>query len=198
MKKRIILYTIILIILITISFIMIKTISSNKNEEITEMELAEKVTDECTDEYEEMIREGTRATNASNEKISPNAEMILKKIYTKCGHEIEEKVELPKEIVNKNIEELQEEYNNWNVEEFSSEKVILSKEIDEECGEHYILKDNDGIIAIYQIDENGEVSLIDETEIATEYLPQTDLINVKDGLRVNGKENLNKILEDFE
>lgn len=198
MKKRIILYTIIFIILITISFIVIKTINENKNEEITEMELAEKVTDECTDEYEEMIKEGTQTANASNEKISPNAEMILKKIYTKCGHAVEEEVELPKEIVNKNMEELQREYKDWNVEEFSTEKVVLSKEIEGECGEHYILKDNDGVIAIYQTDENGEVSLIDETEIATEYLPQTDLVNIKDGLRVNGKENLNKILEDFE
>ena len=61
-----------------------------------------------------------------------------------------------------------------------------------------MLRDHDGIIAIYQINENGEEELLDETEISTEYLTQTDLIEIQNGLKINGLEELNKILEDYE
>ena len=101
-------------------------------------------------------------------------------------------------LINKTKDEVQEEYENWEIEEFSSEKIVLKQEYNKECGEHYILKDNDGIIAVYQINEEGKEELLDETEIATEYLAQDDLTKIQKGLRINGKKELNKILEDFE
>ena len=38
-----------------------------------------------------------------------------------------------------------------------------------------------------------------KTNISSEYLTETDLINMEDdGLEIYGKEELNKIIEDFE
>ena len=198
MKKKIIIYIIIATLTVIAAFTVNKIMNLSQKVEEEKVEIAEKVTDECTEEYEEMIKEKSETANANNEKISPNAIMILKKYYTKCNHTIEEEIELPQELVNKNIDELKEEYSEWEIEEFSSEKIVLSKSYDEQCGQHYILKDNDGIIAIYEIDENGDEKLLDETEIATEYLTESDLENIKEGIRINGREELNKMLEDFE
>lgn len=165
-----------------------------ETEEIAE----EEIFDECTDEYEYIKNEELAKVSSSQEKISPECKMTLKKIYTKCNHTIEEQIELPQELVNMSEEDLKNEYSNWNIEKFSADEIILSKEFDEECGEHYVLRDNDGIIAIYQINENGQEELLDETEISTEYLTQTDLIEIQNGLKVNGLKELNKILEDYE
>ncbi len=196
MKNRLLICTIILVIIVGLAF-GYKTYNSNKKIE-HQVEISEKITDDCTEEYEEMQKGVIEQANANNERITPSTKMILRKYYTKCNHTIDKEVELPQELVNKNIEELREEYSDWQVVEFSSDKIILSKSLDEQCGEHYMLRDNDGIIAIYEINDNGEESLLDETEIATEYLTESDLLNIKDGIEVNGIEELNKVLEDFE
>ena len=195
MKKKIIIYIIIITFTVLLAFAVNHIMNSNVKEKI---EIAEKVTDECTEEYEEMINEKSKVANTKTEKISPNADFILRKVYSKCNHTIEENIELPQELVNKSIDELKEEYSEWEVEEFSSEKIVLSRNYDEQCGQHYILRNDDGMIAIYEIDNNGNEILLEKTEIATEYLTESDLANIQEGIRVNGREELNKMLEDFE
>ena len=60
------------------------------------------------------------------------------------------------------------------------------------------MKDENGKVVIYRILENGNEALYENTEISTEYLPDVDKINMKTGIRANGKEELNQVLEDFE
>ena len=95
-------------------------------------------------------------------------------------------------------EQLAEEYQDWSIDGFSENEIVLSKKVDGQCGEHYVLRDNDGIIAIYKINEDGKEELVDETEISTDYLTDTDLIEIKKGIKVVGLEELNKLLEDYE
>ena len=195
MKKIIITLSILLIIIVGI--IMWK-IGNGKNEEESiqpKTTVSEKVTDECVEEYDNNT---TIETNSEKEKISPNCLFILKKYYKKCNHTINEYIEIPEEIINKTEDELKEEYEGWKIEKFSSNEVILYKEYEGECGEHYILKEKDGKIVIYRETETGELEEYERTEISTEYLTETDKININNGLKVYGKEALNQIIEDFE
>ena len=84
------------------------------------------------------------------------------------------------------------------MKEFSPTQITLYREYDTECGEHYIVRNKDGKIAIYRINENNEEELYEETEIAIDYLTETDKVNIQNGIRVNGNENLNQLIEDFE
>ena len=133
-----------------------------------------------------------------DEKVSPNCTLILKKYYKKCGHTTKDYATIPEELVNKTEQEVKEMYNNWKVIGFSSEEIVLYREVDGICNEHYILKDLDGYIAIYNIDENGKEFLKEKTEITTQYLPKEDLNRIKQGIKAEGKEELNSKLEDFE
>lgn len=160
--------------------------------------LNEEVSDECTEEYAKSIREVVEQTSSTEEKISANAILILKKYYTQCQHTINEYVEMPPELVNMTEQEVREEYPEWDLIGFSTNEIILYKEFDERCKEHYNLKIEAGKIVVYKILESGELELYEKTEIGTEYLTETDLINMKNGLEIYGKEELNKILEDFE
>ena len=45
---------------------------------------------------------------------------------------------------------------------------------------------------------DGSESVYEKTNISSEYLTETDLINMQDGLEIYGKEELNQIIEDFE
>lgn len=162
--------------------------------------LSEAVTDECIEEWEE-IEEETQLeleANADEEKISPNCLITLNKFYKSCRHSLNEYITASQELVNKTQSELQEVYKDWKIEKYSSTEIVLYREYEGECGEHYILRENDGKIAIYKRDENNKEILFEQTEIATDYLTEPDKIEIKNGIRVNGKESLNQLIEDFE
>lgn len=137
-------------------------------------------------------------TNSSEEKTSPNCQLVFKKYYKKCEHITVENKEIPEELVNKTREEIEEFYSDWKVVTYNDLQILLYKEEEGICNEHYIIKVKDGYIAIYTIDENAKETLQEVTQILTAYLPEEDLIRLEEGIQIHGKENLNQALEDYE
>lgn len=163
-------------------------------------EISEKVTDECTEEYENLEEQAKIEieTNSSEEKISPNCILTLKRYYKECEHLINEYIEIPQNLVNKTQEELEIEYPNWEIKKYSSTEIVLYREFDSNCGQHFILRNDDGKITVYKINENNEEEVYEKTEISIDYLTETDKIEIQNGIRVNGIEELNQLIEDFE
>lgn len=136
--------------------------------------------------------------NTKEDKISPNATLVLKRTYKECGHTIKEYKEAPEDIINLTEEQLKQKYTKWQIEKFTPLDITLIKEEEGLCGEHYILKDKDGLIAIYKEETNGIENLEEITGISIEYLTENDKIKIQQGIKVYGKEELNSILEDYE
>lgn len=197
MKKTWIIIIIIIIVIIgIIAGIAIYKKEDRNEKNIVENEkniVSDKVTDDCVDEYVEELE-----TNSSEEKISPNCLVTLKRYYDECQHTTKEYIDIPQELINGTEEDLIKEYPYWKIEKFSSTDIVLYKEFNSNCGQHFVLKEDDGKIAVYKINENNEEEVYENTEISVEYLSETDKIKVKDGIKVNGIEELNKLLEDFE
>lgn len=199
MKKTWIISLIIIVIMIGIltGIILYNTKQKNKNDNnMIENEInkiSEKVTDDCINEYIDEIE-----TNSNEEKISPNCLLILKRYYDECQHTINEYVDIPQDLVNGTEDDLKKEYPYWEIEKFSSTEIVLYKEFNSNCGQHFILKEDNGKITVYKINENSEEEVYEKTEISLEYLSETDKIKIKDGIKVNGIEELNQLLEDFE
>jgi len=192
-NKYLIISIILIILLLSISIVFgIRNIFKDKEKII----ISEKITDDCLEELNKSIEKVNEA-NSSEERITPNSLMILKRYYTECEHTINEYIDIPTDLINLTEIELKEKYPTWEVIGFSSGEVTLYKEIEDTCKEHYILKEKNGKINIYVETDEGE-KLYEETDISVEYLTETDLIKIKDGLQVYGKEELNKVLEDFE
>lgn len=195
-KIKIILAIILAILIIFASYILF-----NKEEVVEEKEenntyISEVIEDECTEEYQQM--QNATTVSMAEEKVSANAILILKKYYKKCEHTINEYVELPQELVNMTEKEVQAQYPDWEVIGFEKGKVTLYKEYDDVCGEHFKLKIENGKVVVYIDNNDGTESLYEKTNISSEYLTETDLINMQDGLEIYGKEELNQIIEDFE
>lgn len=197
MKKWIYIIGIILIIIVAI-FVGIY-IYGNNNKKETNIGKNDNIENKVENKTEYSVKNDiTIETNTKNEKISPNASLVLKKHYIGCNHIIKEYAEIPQEFVNLTKEELQEEYKNWEIEEFTPNKVILIKEEQGECGEHYVLKAENGVIVVYKKNTNGNETLIEETGIAIDYLTDDDKEKIEQGINVYGKEELNSTLEDYE
>lgn len=170
----------------------INELSNTKIERTTEIS-DEKIIDDCTKEAEELLQ-----ANSIEKKVSPNAIFIFKKEYEACGHTIKEYINAPDDTINKTEQEIKELYSNWAIQSFSNNEIVMNKKETGECGEHYIIKEDNEKIVVYKLNENSEEEFYKETEIITRYLPEEDKSNIKNGIRVNGKEALNCLLEDYE
>lgn len=196
MSKKIPMVFVVLLIIITIVLVCTLVKKQVVNEEDDGDNIAEIIEDECTEEYAKL--QNATTVTATEEKVSTNAILILKKYYQKCEHTINEYVEIPQEIVNMTKSEVEKQYPDWKVIGFEPGKVTLYKEFDDVCGEHFRLKVENGKVVVYIDNNDGTQSLYERTDISSEYLTETDLINMQDGLEIYGKEELNQIIEDFE
>ena len=179
--------------------VMVFTPKHSQDVEKMQTEIAEEeILDECTDEYEEMEYENTVKANTQEEKTSPNCSLTIKTYYPKCGHTKSEYTNLPQDFVNLSKEELQERYQDYEIQDFATNAIVIYQEKQGDCGEHYRVKDKNGTVTIYQVLEDGTEQEMETTGITTEYLPDTDKINMKNGIQVNGKQELNQLIEDFE
>ena len=182
-----------------ITGILISKSDESKKNEIVETKISdENILDDCTDEYEELENSNMLETNSNEEKISPNSSITYKTYYKECDHIKEEYNNMPQELINCTKTDIEEKYTDWKVEKFTSNEVILYKEVEGECGEHYLVKENDGKVVVYKILENGQEQEYETTQISTDYLTDTDKIEMENGIRVNGKQELNQLIEDFE
>ena len=172
-----------------------KKIAMQENKNNTQ----ENIIDDCNDEYL-MLQNAENEVEASSseEKISPNCIITLKRYYKECGHTINEYISIPQNLVNKTEDDLRNEYLTWKIEKFSNSQIILSKEFDNNCGQHFILRTNDDKIVVYLLDENNQETLFENTNISTQYLPEEDKVQLQNGVKVNGLENLNEMLENYE
>lgn len=195
-KVKIILALFLIFLIIIAGYILFngEAIEENHNENKTYV--SELVEDECTEEYQEIKR--IVATTSTEEKLSSNAILILKKYFQKCEHTVNEYVELPQELINMTEKEVQAEYPDWEVIGFEKGKLTLYKEFDDVCAEHFKLRVEEGKVIVYIVNNDGTENVYEKTNISSEYLTETDLINMQDGLEIYGKEELNQIIEDFE
>lgn len=155
-----------------------------------------------TNEEKNFIKENEellQKTNSIEDKINPNTKLIEKIYYNDCNHIVQIEKEITEDLINKTKEELQAEYIGWEIQKFTNKEVVVYKEIYDFCDEHYLLKDNNGCIYVYKIDKYGkEKELKEKTDIQTKYLSEVDLAELKKGIIVYSKKDVNKKLEDFE
>ncbi len=130
-------------------------------------------------------------------KISPYAKMVIKKKYKKCGHLDENIIDIPKEIINFTKDELQEKYTGWKIEEFSEDQVVLFREIDANCEDHFVIKENNGEVFVYKELTENKRNLIEKIDVNLQLLSDEDKASLNDGVRLYGKEALEFWKENY-
>lgn len=193
MKKTYIVLTIIAIIAILIILIFVLgKINLNKNQN-------EKIIGNIENSENEMLNSTKIViTSAVDTKTTPNTVFIFKTYYNKCMHITIKKNKIEEEFVNKTEEQIQVFYEDWKIEEFNKEQVVFYKECEGICKEHYIIRDVDGYLNVFSVDENNVETLMQTKDIVTTYLPDEDKELLEKGINVIGKDNLNATLEDYE
>ena len=117
------------IIGLIIGFLLGIFVFGNNKEKNRKVEIGlQEIEDDCT-QIASMQEEGTLeiVTNSKLEKISPNCILTFKSYYSKCGHLIEKQEKVEETYVNMSKEEFQNVFNNWEIQNFTSDKIVLYK-----------------------------------------------------------------------
>ena len=148
-------------------------------------------------ENENQVENDVVSTSTSETKLSPNCTITEKQYFKGCDHFIKEIKEIPEEWINF-TEQVKEQYADWKIESLINNEIIVSQEKEGYCGMHYVVREHGEVLGIYTTDETGEETWKEDTDIATRYLTEEDLIKVQEGIKAIGDDQLHSILEDFE
>jgi len=131
-------------------------------------------------------------------KVLPTAKIRMIQFYKKCGHTTQNEYSVPEEIVNMTEEQVKKYYYGWNLDDFSANLITISRENRGICDEHYVVRDVNGFVNVFFLDDNNNESIVYGTEIATKYLPREDREKLNKGIRIVGKDNLSILMQDYE
>lgn len=141
--------------------------------------------------------EGTITVSLDETKLSPNAEMTIKKKFTLCGHTKTNKMSIPIEMVNYTEEEVKKKYTGWQIEKFMQNELVLSKDIEAKCENHYVLKIEDEKLKIYNEVTADKLNFVDEIDIELALIPSIEINDLQEGIRVYGEEELNELIANY-
>lgn len=143
------------------------------------------------------------AVNVPTVLINDNTEIIVRTKYLKGkGFVKEEKLKVNDET--RGLDKTQAENyfarQGYKVDTFTSEKVEISKEIDNQWPpDVYIALEYSGKIAIFKTNENGSMQFIEETDVELENLPEQEQANIKEGIIKQSYEEIKALVnEDFD
>ncbi len=129
--------------------------------------------------------------------IRPGAKLIMEKRFTGCGHVSRKQTYVPNDMINLTEQQIKTAYKNWSIKSFSPEEITLYQEVNTKCPNHFILKEKDGLVAVYyQTPVNG-INLKEVTPILVENLRMQDKERLKAGIKIESQQDLAQVLEDL-
>ena len=156
-------------------------------------------------DYTETTAEDNNNENNDTTPVSTKTydiEVVYEDKYNKCGHIIENK----NMIYGTTLEKVKEEENvkqkeNGNIYEIieeSNEKIIYSREIEQNCPNHFLVKLEDEIIVVYNVVDDSTMMVYKKINADLETLNPEMLEELNVGIKADSKEDLNLIIEDIE
>lgn len=192
MKKYVILF-LIGILLFELTFYVALKYFYDTNEEFVESEVQKvRKLDQVADIEE------VEQTSFEEEKIGQNAKLIIIESYSNCSHKTETITEVDSDMVNLNEADFEDEYSEYKLRSFSRDEIIVEKENEGICNEHFKIAMGEDFIEVFKLDSDGEEQLYLVTGISRDYLAEDDIQKLNKGIEVYGKGNINSKLEDYE
>ena len=156
-------------------------------------------------DYTETTAEDNNNENNDTTPVSTknyDIEVVYEDKYNKCGHIIENKnmaygTTLEKVKEEENVKQ-KENGNIYEIIEESNEKIIYSREIEQNCPNHFLVKLEDKTIVVYNVVDDSTMLVYKKINADLETLNPEMLEELNVGIKADSKEDLNLIIEDIE
>lgn len=142
--------------------------------------------------------ENIPASKVSEAKITPSTKMVYQYYYEEDGKTEVLEEEPPYFLLDMTRQEIENDFNDWKVESFSNKEVIMKKTIKGKSNQHYILGEYNGFVAVFYEKEINGNNLKEITDTPLESLSEEDRKRLKEGIAIDGDDNLIKALENIE
>lgn len=139
------------------------------------------------------------ATEQEPEVITLETLLVFERFYKGCQHRKMEQCNVSLDHIGLSKSEFAQLYPTWEIKEFTPSKIWLKKEINTYCPEHYIIKDKNGCIAIYQpLEDNDGIWLIEQTKVNTALLDMKTQNRIREGIVVDSIEEIEGLIENWD
>lgn len=131
-------------------------------------------------------------------KTGPRSVLLFERYYLKCGDLLTEETQMAYTHAGKTREDMLLAYPTWKLTEFSKDSVVFRKEIDGYCPMHYIIKNNNGYLAVYRsFKETGDLYIENELNIRFDWLNSEIQDEIRKGIVVDTAEEVEKLIENW-
>lgn len=136
--------------------------------------------------------------NTTVAKITPSTKMTYEYFYK--NDQITEIVEdvPPYFLIDLTRTDLEENFKEWQIKSFSEREVVLQQVIEGESTQHYIIGEYEGYVAVFYEKEINGTKLKEITDIPIESLTKDEQEQIKKGIKITGKDELMKFLENYD
>jgi len=154
--------------------------------------------DDMEEDLKKFSNEQTESVNSKTHDI----EVTYIDNYTLCNEQIKSTNMIYSSTLEKvrNEEEIKQvrENKQYDLIDESSDKLVYSRNIDQNCPNHFSIKLENGLVNVYNV-VSEDVNTIYKTIDISEELIRSELIEeLTKGITANSKEELNLIIEDLE
>lgn len=154
--------------------------------------------DDMEEDLKKFSNEQTESVNSKTHDI----EVTYIDNYTLCNEQIKSTNMIYSSTLEKvrNEEEIKQgrENKQYDLIDESSDKLVYSRNIDQNCPNHFSVKLENGLVNVYNV-VSEDVNTIYKTIDISEELIRSELIEeLTKGITANSKEELNLIIEDLE
>lgn len=130
-----------------------------------------------------------------DEIITEKTKIVCFTYYKKCGHTRVFEIPVQKYVGQKFTDFEKGLESGVKIEKFSSDEIIIKKEEDSYCDDHYYIGTKDGFVSLFK-GVPGEPSMIlEKTDIPIDVLKEEDRNILERGIVIKDKEEFYKILE---
>lgn len=134
-------------------------------------------------------------------KISANTDVVQKIMYTKCKDEEVFRTKPPDNLVGLTFNQVQKIYSGWSIEKFDTKEVEMRLQVDSLCREHannMFIGIKDGYVTVFSGIPGPKAIVKEVTKIPINSLMPQDVLELRQGLVVQSKEELLRTLEGMQ
>ncbi len=137
--------------------------------------------------------ETTQAPSASaagaGERVSKTCEIIQTMGFSRCGHSVTRRIQAPADTVGMDFGEAQRRFQDWRLESFSGDRIMMSREIPLFCPMHWVLSVNEAGSVVLTRNVYGDGMAVErDYGLPLNGLDQTDQEKLMPGLGFDSAE----------
>lgn len=130
--------------------------------------------------------------------IMPSTQMVYNYYYEEDGCVESTSETAPHFLIGMNETDLKNTFNDWLVQNFSKDKVVMQKNISGLSNQHYVIGIKDGYIAVFYQENINGTKLKEMTNTPVNSLALEERKRLEDGIKISGDDKLIAILQDYE